>query len=136
MDHHCPWVANCVGFRNYKFFVLFLGYSTLLCFAMGVSVTPWLVSNASSLLNQRQTMTTVILQLLLLFLSAWLFFLAVVSLLSYHLFLIMNNMTTIEHFEKSRWATLENPFHLGVKKNMKAVFGESPLLWLIPVGTL
>jgi len=32
MDHHCPWINNCIGFWNRKYFLLLLIYVLLTCY--------------------------------------------------------------------------------------------------------
>jgi cytochrome bd-type quinol oxidase subunit 2 len=49
MDHHCPWINNCVGELNLKYFFLFVMYSGLLCLYGSVLITvEWLWNREES----------------------------------------------------------------------------------------
>jgi len=133
MDHHCPWIMNCVGFKNHKYFLLLLFYSTIAC---------WFVAGTmlGSFRDSLGTDTPFREMFLLLFAETLAVSLGtlVTVFFAFHIWLSSQAMTTIEFCEKSWKKKGSGPgsskYDRGLWGNAVAVLGDYPLLWLLPVS--
>ena len=103
MDHHCPWLATCVGLKNYKAFLLFLIYVSFFCWVCFAVSASWVWSNILS--GRRYTRNVVPVNYVLLAVISGIFGLVLTGFTLWHIWLASNGMTTIEKLEKTRYLT-------------------------------
>ncbi|DBA73281.1 TPA: Palmitoyltransferase [Trebouxia sp. C0004] len=161
MDHHCPWINNCVGHGNYKTFLLFLIYvNAAVMHALGLFVAhaAHMVglnsdhrrhaarsSSTGSLLHSTASgpaKTHVFWAILQAICTAMTFPLciALVMLLGWNAYLLLTNRTTIEYYEgvtaevkaMRRGERYQHPYDLGLCGNLHSILGANPERWLFP----
>ena len=133
MDHYCPWLANCVGYFNHKFFMLFIVYASIASGWTTISVAQLLAMSSAGYLAKSQALSAA----QIFFLSEGLCISSLISLIltpfaGFHVWLVARNQTTLEYCEK---ANANTSYDFGIFFNFAQVFGYNPLFWLLPVQT-
>ncbi|CAE8615802.1 unnamed protein product, partial [Polarella glacialis] len=138
-DHHCPWINNCVGFYNRKFFIQLLAYVYLSLLIVVVFSTPDIMDRFKEMTrshSQYEESTWYCISSLIVGMSYFMSTLLICTLtnfIKFHMKLVLENYTTIENLEREEGA--KSKFDIGKRRNWEQVFGSNPWMWWLPLHT-